>query len=243
MGSVRPETYYAGGQLIADLHKQGIITQMRHDGGDILLFDTREGHTISIHLIQSGIPLYEIRKILQDNTDQGLYTLFMLWCSMLLPNHGKQYQVPDWTEAFFALNPDDSIYGYDIFDGEIFMFPVHFRGSGPVRYIEYGTTIHPNQLAVRVVETKLPNFTGKWYVADFNGAARQYLNEAVPGSDLDSFYITLGVEPGDDRETVRRAYRLLARRYHPDTNTSPDAHDKMQEINEAYQKIIDALES
>lgn len=43
----------------------------------------------------------------------------------------------------------------------------------------------------------------------------------------------LGIEEGDE-ETVKRAYRLLALKYHPDKNPDEDATSKFQEIHEAY---------
>ena len=43
----------------------------------------------------------------------------------------------------------------------------------------------------------------------------------------------LGIEEGDE-ETVKRAYRLLALKYHPDKNPDEDATAKFQEIHEAY---------
>jgi len=48
----------------------------------------------------------------------------------------------------------------------------------------------------------------------------------------------LGLEPGTDLETVKKRYRELARKYHPDFNKSPEAEQKMKEINEAYDAII-----
>lgn len=54
-------------------------------------------------------------------------------------------------------------------------------------------------------------------------------------------YKTLGVEPSASDEEVKRAYRDLARKYHPDR--FPDdsakelAEEKMKEINEAYDQI------
>ncbi len=59
---------------------------------------------------------------------------------------------------------------------------------------------------------------------------------------LEAAYALLGIEAGDDRETVKQAYRLLARRYHPDQNPEPTAHQTTQRLNEAYQKVLDALE-
>jgi len=54
------------------------------------------------------------------------------------------------------------------------------------------------------------------------------------GKDL---YQILNVEPTADLETIRVAYRNLAKRYHPDINTSPDAKARMQEINDAYRTL------
>jgi len=54
-------------------------------------------------------------------------------------------------------------------------------------------------------------------------------------------YEVLGVEPGASDEEVKRAYRELARKYHPDNyadNPLADlAQEKMKEINEAYDAI------
>ncbi len=54
-------------------------------------------------------------------------------------------------------------------------------------------------------------------------------------------YEVLGVEPGADEETVKKAYRNLVRKYHPDKyvdNPLADlAAEKMKEINKAYDMI------
>jgi len=54
-------------------------------------------------------------------------------------------------------------------------------------------------------------------------------------------YEVLGVEPGSDEETVKKAYRNLVRKYHPDKyvdNPLADlAAEKMKEINKAYDMI------
>ena len=57
---------------------------------------------------------------------------------------------------------------------------------------------------------------------------------------MDPFSI-LGVTPSATRPEVRRAYRALARRYHPDVNPGPDATSKMRHINWAYEVLCDPL--
>ena len=54
-------------------------------------------------------------------------------------------------------------------------------------------------------------------------------------------YIVLGVKPDASDEEIKRAYRELARKYHPDNyqnNPLADlAEEKMKEVNEAYDEI------
>lgn len=57
---------------------------------------------------------------------------------------------------------------------------------------------------------------------------------------LKDYYRVLGVPEDADTETVKRAYRRLARRLHPDVNRSADAKERMSELNEAYRIISDA---
>ena len=53
-------------------------------------------------------------------------------------------------------------------------------------------------------------------------------------------YETLGVSPTDSEETIRSAYRSLAKKYHPDLNTSDeDAQAKMGAISEAWDVLGD----
>jgi len=53
------------------------------------------------------------------------------------------------------------------------------------------------------------------------------------------YYEVLEVERSASQEEIRRAYRRLARNYHPDVNKSPEAEARFKEINEAYQVLSD----
>ncbi len=53
------------------------------------------------------------------------------------------------------------------------------------------------------------------------------------------YYETLGVARQASHGEVRKSYRKLARKYHPDVNKSPEAEGKFKEIAEAYEVLGD----
>jgi curved DNA-binding protein len=53
------------------------------------------------------------------------------------------------------------------------------------------------------------------------------------------YYQILGVERTAAQEDIQRAYRKLARKFHPDINKDPAAEDTFKQINEAYEVLKD----
>lgn len=53
------------------------------------------------------------------------------------------------------------------------------------------------------------------------------------------YYEILGVSPQANEEEIKRAYRKLAHRFHPDRNKSPGAEERFKAINEAYEVLRD----
>ena len=53
------------------------------------------------------------------------------------------------------------------------------------------------------------------------------------------YYEALGVSRDADAAEIRRAYRKLARQYHPDVNKEPGAEDRFKAISEAYEVLRD----
>jgi curved DNA-binding protein len=54
-----------------------------------------------------------------------------------------------------------------------------------------------------------------------------------------SLYTTLEIAPGASEAEIKKAYRKLARQYHPDVNKDPKAEEKFKEINAAYEVLSD----
>ena len=52
-------------------------------------------------------------------------------------------------------------------------------------------------------------------------------------------YATLGVDRDADADALKKAYRRLARQYHPDVNSEPGAQEKFKEISAAYEILSD----
>lgn len=51
------------------------------------------------------------------------------------------------------------------------------------------------------------------------------------------YYEVLGVDKGASKDEIKKSYRKLARKYHPDVNKEADASDKFKEVKEAYETL------
>lgn len=53
------------------------------------------------------------------------------------------------------------------------------------------------------------------------------------------YYKILGIQTGANEDEIKKAYRKMALKYHPDKNKDPNAEEKFKEIAEAYDVLSD----
>ena len=53
------------------------------------------------------------------------------------------------------------------------------------------------------------------------------------------YYEILGVDKKATDDELKKAYRKLAKKYHPDLHKEPDAAEKFKEIGKAYETLSD----
>src|SRR2546430_16074166 len=62
----------------------------------------------------------------------------------------------------------------------------------------------------------------------------------MPTATKKDYYETLGVARGADTEDIRKAYRKLARKYHPDLNPGDKtSEERFKKVQEAYDVLSD----
>lgn len=85
---------------------------------------------------------------------------------------------------------------------------------------------------------------GGWTVIILESALRGWFekkNDRNPDGS-DTLYATLAVDPDATAEEIKKAYRRLARQWHPDVNhNDPDAAEMFKKINDANQKLSDPI--
>lgn len=88
--------------------------------------------------------------------------------------------------------------------------------------------------------------SGKKYYYNYSyntNSGSSYYSNSNSSSREKNYYSTLGLEDGAGLDDIKRAYKTMVKRYHPDFNSHLSEHEKkenenkIREINEAYEKL------
>lgn len=253
---MRLDTYSFRNHLIAQLESKKTGATVHLDDGDILMISLRSGELVEIHIIERAVDIEEIHATFARNQRAEIYTLYVMWCDMVLPEDFQVYEPEDWLLTLHAIY-DQKVYGYKVSGSEAVIYPVHLEKlPRRKRRAHYGKPITIADIGCAKNQINSQSLEGEWFIADFNdtplkdGYQRtykthddRYRQQVGANHHLRDFYGELGLTIEADRGAVRKAYRQLAREFHPDLNSTPEATLRMQRLNEAYNKIIDWLDS
>lgn len=195
---------------------------------------------IAIYLLAGELSVGFIKKMLNVNTQRDMHTLFIPAFDRITED-GTMALMSDALRLLVHAY-GGKVYTYRIDGTKVAIIPVFISKSGRITTGDavnladlngdYATFDNKYLLGVR----KVAGFTAQQYAHHQQPEPRAY-------NPLQPFYDLLGVPATADETDVKRAYRKKALRYHPDSNPSPDAHAKMQQINEAYQRIMERLKT
>lgn len=264
---MRLESHYARLYIVQELIKTP-FAKIRYEDFDRVVIDLPGGKAAAICIIEREPPLNEILETFREYDALHVHTVFMVMGDMLVPNAGEIFDPPEWLVALHTLQNHKiyAFYssGNEIYLHEIHLERI---GFGTERIVKFMGQIDVRDLGCAFMEVTGPRIGGRWRMADFvpgRGAEntrrtfkarldeefrrrereeqRSRHGEASPPEEVRGrlliYYRMLGVGTDASWDDIKRAYRDLARQYHPDLNSSLRATEKMQQINAAYAHLM-----
>lgn len=231
---MRAETMYATMALVDQLQASGLARDLR-DSGDLIWLRLRSGPELMIHLFEREVTLHDLLHLLNENNARGQHTLFFFWLAMLLPPQGAARLLDPWMQRFADLY-GGQLFGFEVARRNAHFLPVYFVGQGARRAVHYGEPLNFRHLRTFTAPGHAPDLPGVWRVAGFAPFAAA--PPAIPDA-LAAALALLDLRADATLAQVKRRYRALARQIHPDINPSSDASQRMQQLNEAYARLLD----
>jgi len=243
---MRLDSYSFRTHLITALESPLSGARIEVDECDVLRVRLRSDQLVEIHLIERLAETDEITTIFNRNRKINVHTLYLMLCDMILPDHDQIFEPDPWLLTLHTIY-SGKIYAYKVYGDQSYIYPIHLeKMSGDKRLVHYQAAIKIAHLGCAVNRITSETMAGEWLIADFNNTAQRSYHTtddrnhriAPPAHTLQLYFDRLGVEIGADWNTIKKAYRHLARQYHPDLNASPEANRRMQQINEAYRHLM-----
>ncbi|NJL95895.1 MAG: J domain-containing protein [Anaerolineae bacterium] len=247
---MRLDTFAFRRHLIEALEARETGACIEVDEMDVLRVRLRSSERVEIHLIERDVEVDEIRAIFQQNqrAEVPLHTLYLLWTDMTLPESGQVFEPDAWVLLLHYLF-NERVYTYKVYGDQSYIYPVHLEAiNARQRRVHYGEPIQISGLGCAFTRIFAGALAGDWRVADFGEAplsARYQRTRRADSfaarhihTDLLPYFELLQLAHDADHALLKKAYRQLARQFHPDVNNTPEATLTMQRVNEAYQKIL-----
>ena len=209
------------------------------DVGSLLVNITHGYFTedIMIYLLAGELSTGFIKKTLNANTRADLHTLYIVSFD-LITEDGKTPLMNDGLRLLLQAY-SGKVYAYTTVGDAVVIFPViveesRITRSQPVRLAD---------LSGDFAAIESDYIMGVRNVAGFNPPREQKAPiERAIENPLQMFYDLLGVAADATLDDIKRAYRRKARKHHPDTDKTPGATERMQQINDAYARILETRE-
>ena len=216
---------------------------------DMVYVQMVSGEMLVVYLIDRFIDLDAVRALFQENTANNIHTLLLLSGTMLLPEHKALYVPEDWMLEIAQVY-GGHIFNYRVMRLNVDICPMHFVAREHYHYFAYyGARSDMTHLQCRRVtgpsgtEILIADFLGDAPPAFTPTAADDQTADDPLAPDAPNFkasdpHTILGLALDADRATIKARFRVLARRYHPDVDTSDGAKSRMQVLNGAYRALM-----
>lgn len=155
-------------QLDKTISVQTTLLNTRHADLVVLCWS---GVKIHLYMIDEAINTRAIKRTLQDNTETGVNSLFIINARLLPPN-GERANIKDWLIALHKLN-HDKIYSFRIDDEAPHIFEIHFEDivGSEDKKIWHGPDIDFSRLRSYRTYQSQRALKGDWLIADFGAQA------------------------------------------------------------------------
>jgi DnaJ domain len=200
---------------------------------------------IIVYVLAGEISTGFIKKTLNSNSHADKHTLYILSLD-LITDDGQTARMSEGLRLLLQAY-NSTIYTYRLVGRGVEILGVRIDRAGRVTL---GEPVNLANLSGEYAEINTRYILGVRKVAGFNrihfttasDADPDIEVERVPSHPLQEFYDLLNVSIDANLAEIKRAYRRKARQHHPDADKSPGATERMQRINDAYARILEAFE-
>lgn len=233
-----------------------------------IVVSTWMGARLYVYLLSASMKVREIKNLLRDNSRSGIGSLFIV-DRRLLPQGGELVKLQDWWESLLLLNGDFFYtYFIEDDEVKVTQVHFEPKNSLGDYRVWYSPEFAIEKVTVRRKEVTKGNIKGRWHTADIaspsykrrindqranqrfnyqtkytqdiphnkkNSKGRSYVRDV----QLDKYYTLIGVEKGASEKEIKRAFRQMALKVHPDVSALPrqEANQRIKQLNEAYEYI------